>query len=51
MDLVHPEEMEPQTASDDVDNGIHRAHLVKVHLLDVHPVNMRFSFTETLEDR
>jgi len=44
------EQVEGQAGADDIGDGIGRAHLVEMDLLDGHLVDLRFGFAETAED-
>ena len=45
------EQVEGQARADDIGNRIGGAHLVKVHLLDGHLVDLRFGLAQPLEYR
>ena len=49
MDLVHTEQLDPNASTHNVHDGIHRADLMEVNLLQRNPVNLCFRFTDTTE--
>ena len=49
MDPLDAEPLEPLDGADDVDEGIHRAHLVQRHLLRRHAVHAAFGLAQQPE--
>ncbi len=49
MPHLHLQMMNPSAHSYDIDDGIHRADLVKVNLLHVHIMDFRLGMTQKLK--
>src|SRR6185369_3584373 len=49
-DALDAQSLKSDACADNVYNRIHRADFVKVNLLDGNVVNLRFGFTDALED-
>lgn len=50
VDLLHTQRLQPYACADHVGNGVKGSHLVKVHILGGHSVDLSFSLCNPLED-